>query len=683
MLIKKRAVATILAIVMIAGMFCTSVLGWESSEWSKEFINNAEEIGLIPEPMLESNLILPIDRTGFAAISVKLYESLTDTQTEIGEDSINPFTDTDDIEVLKAYYLGITAGVAEDRFDPEATLTREQAATMLTRVFKKYSIPEWTLATDGDFTLDYEKPELFADDELISDWAKDSVYFMAANAIVLGMGENIFAPRPVSGEEGDIIGLVTCEQAITIALRVVDNIKAEEPEEETEEETESETQEEPEEVPVNWDWDVSMAQNTYKLGDKDTYSDVKANSTISKFQIVLSSLAAKFDIAFDSDAIDGATEATRAIIIENLYTVICLALDIKESDTMNAADYFVENGLTDGKATEEQLAEICKVEEMIGLSVRVYEYLINKLDLDAKGFFWKVTGKENTVYLLGSIHISDGSLYPMNNEIEKAFDSSENLVVEIDSAAVTEADIQYYYEKGRITNGKTIADYLHPDVYGLYAAICQTLGLPKSTYDYFQPWFIQSELYYLLIAMTEAEDETIESAIEKEQEMAALGIDNYFMNKAAFDEKNVIQLESVRLQADFLSSFSTELQEALLIQTLVEYLIAWGYITVEEDDDFTTATESVFDMLAFWKSGDEKSLSKFLGVDIEYTDALSIEYNYKMLTERNIGMTEQIIEFLETSEEDYFVVVGAAHMFGKDGLVQLLTDAGYTVERVK
>ena len=675
MLIKKRATATLLAIVMIAGMFCTSVLGWESSEWSKEFITNAEEIGLIPESMLESNLVLPISRADFAAISVKLYENLTDTQTEIAEDSVNPFTDTDDIEVLKAYYLGITAGVAEDRFDPDATLTREQAATMLTRVFKKYSIPEWTLATDGDFTLDYEKPELFADDELISDWAKDSVYFMAANAIVLGMGENIFAPRPVSEEEGDIIGLVTCEQAITIALRVVDNIKAEE--------TEEEATEVPESNPTNWDWDVSMSQNTYKLGDEDTYSDVKANCTILKFQIVLSSLAAKFDIAFDSDAIDEATETTRAIIIENLYTVICLALDIKEADIVNAADYFAENGLTDGKATEEQLAEICKVEEMIGLSVRVYEYLINKLDLDAKGFFWKVTGKENTVYLLGSIHISDGSLYPMNNEIEKAFAESENLAVEIDSAAITDADMQYYYEKGFITNGKTIKDYLQPEVYEVYAMICQTLGLPQSTYDYFQPWLIQNELYYMLIAMNEAESDDVAEASEKREEMAALGIDNYFMGKAEFGHKNVIQLESVRLQADMFASFSMELQEALLIQTLVEYLIAWGYMTVDEDDNITTASENLVDMLAVWKSGDEKIWSEQTGVDIEYTDALSIEYNYKMLTERNIGMTEQIIEFLETSEEDYFVVVGAAHMFGKDGLVQLLIDAGYTVERVK
>ena len=76
---------------------------------------------------------------------------------------------------------------------------------MLTRVFKRVTLPGWTLATDSQFTLPYEKPAAFADDKDISDWAKDSVYFMAANGIINGVGNNKFAPKNVTTEEQEPI----------------------------------------------------------------------------------------------------------------------------------------------------------------------------------------------------------------------------------------------------------------------------------------------------------------------------------------------------------------------------------------------------------------------------------------------------------------------------------------------
>ena len=70
----------------------------------------------------------------------------------------NPFKDTKDVEVLKAYNIGVTDGTAPDKFSPDLYLNREQAATMLTRVFKKVALAGWTLQTDSQFTLPYEKP---------------------------------------------------------------------------------------------------------------------------------------------------------------------------------------------------------------------------------------------------------------------------------------------------------------------------------------------------------------------------------------------------------------------------------------------------------------------------------------------------------------------------------------------
>lgn len=69
-------------------------------------------------------------------------------------------------------------------FAPDRLLNREQAATMLTRVFKRATMPGWNYAADAQYPLQFTQPGRFADDALISDWAKESVYFMAANQII-------------------------------------------------------------------------------------------------------------------------------------------------------------------------------------------------------------------------------------------------------------------------------------------------------------------------------------------------------------------------------------------------------------------------------------------------------------------------------------------------------------------
>jgi len=69
-------------------------------------------------------------------------------------------------------------------------------------------------------------PEKFADDALISEWAKESVYFMVANKVIGGMGNNMFGPRNITEQETAMgYANATREQALAIAVRMVENIK--------------------------------------------------------------------------------------------------------------------------------------------------------------------------------------------------------------------------------------------------------------------------------------------------------------------------------------------------------------------------------------------------------------------------------------------------------------------------
>lgn len=195
----------------------------EASDWATPELKKADSMGLIPDVLKGADLTKPITRKEFAAVSVKLYEKLSGkAATPVAK---NPFTDTDDIEVLKAYNVGVTDGVSADKFDPDTKLNREQAATMLTRVFKKTFVEGWSLKEDSKFKFNYTMLPKFADDAKISEWAKPSVYFMVSHGIIKGIDSKNFAPKATtSAEQAANYASATREQSIIIAVRMAENL---------------------------------------------------------------------------------------------------------------------------------------------------------------------------------------------------------------------------------------------------------------------------------------------------------------------------------------------------------------------------------------------------------------------------------------------------------------------------
>lgn len=199
-----------------------------ASSWAQSELAEADKLGLIPDSLKGADLTKPITRAEFAAVSVKVYEALTGTKAQpIAQ---NPFKDTSDVEVLKAFNVGVTNGTGDGTmFQPNALLNREQAATMLTRVYKKTAMDGWTLETDGSFNAQfkamYTAGAPFADDASISDWAKDSVYFMNAKGVINGVGDNKFAPKATTtAEQAAGYAQATREVALLIAVRMVKNL---------------------------------------------------------------------------------------------------------------------------------------------------------------------------------------------------------------------------------------------------------------------------------------------------------------------------------------------------------------------------------------------------------------------------------------------------------------------------
>ena len=197
----------------------------QHSAWARAELERAAQLNLIPVTLQNSRVDLrePITRAEFAGVVVMTFESLANTTALPA--ITNRFSDTTNAYVLRAYNSGLMVGVSAAEFAPNTLLNREQAATALTRSFKRATIPGWTFANDREGLLNFTRPTPFADSANISGWARESVYFMSANGIIQGTGNNMFSPRAVTNaQQAAGYAQATREQALLIALRMVENL---------------------------------------------------------------------------------------------------------------------------------------------------------------------------------------------------------------------------------------------------------------------------------------------------------------------------------------------------------------------------------------------------------------------------------------------------------------------------
>ncbi|MBY0012425.1 TraB/GumN family protein [Paenibacillus typhae] len=266
-----------------------------------------------------------------------------------------------------------------------------------------------------------------------------------------------------------------------------------------------------------------------------------------------------------------------------------------------------------------------------------------------RGFMWEVESNGNTVYLVGSMHIADDSFYPLSPEFEEAFAEADYLGVEIDiSKAADEAQQKLVLEMGMYQDGTTLKDHISGETYAKLGLVLKQAGLQANALDKFKPWVAESTLSSLKSATAGYE--------------ASSGIDLYFIQKAIERKLPIVELESYESQLGMFNNFSKELQEANLLAAI---------------DNYDEIDESIDVMAEIWKSGDDELL-----LQLTNSFAGDAEYYKAMLVDRNIGMADKIDGYLKNGKnEEYFIVVGAAHYLGEHGIVKLLQDKGYKVVR--
>lgn len=260
-----------------------------------------------------------------------------------------------------------------------------------------------------------------------------------------------------------------------------------------------------------------------------------------------------------------------------------------------------------------------------------------------RNLLWEIRGEKGTVHLFGSLHLGRSSFYPLAEPIESAFEESDHLVVEVDmrseEAAKTLAAVM---EGSRLPEGQSLEDVVSEGVYRKLVAAVGEMGLPMTPFESLEPWLVAITISSLKMQSLGYVPNT--------------GVEAYLLAKAG--DREIVELETAAQQFALFESMDDDLFLAYTILSL------------------TTLEETAERLITAWRCGDEETLEGLLLSEYQLRLPGSEELMEEIYFARNRTMADSIEELLE-EDGRFFVVVGAGHLVGDQGLVSLLRERGW------
>lgn len=204
----KKKIYFIIILIVAFSFFNIYAVSNKSSSWAEVDIKKAIQYNLITENEI-SNFQYSITREKFCEIIINLYESLT-KDFDLNP-AHNPFIDTTNPKLIKAYNLGITNGLNAKEFGPYRYISREEAVTILSRAIKA-SKQKTYLYNENENNL-----IKFWDQDDISAWAIEDINEMEEQGYVNGTASGYFYPKYN----------ISTEECLTMAVRVFESLSLE------------------------------------------------------------------------------------------------------------------------------------------------------------------------------------------------------------------------------------------------------------------------------------------------------------------------------------------------------------------------------------------------------------------------------------------------------------------------
>lgn len=275
--------------------------------------------------------------------------------------------------------------------------------------------------------------------------------------------------------------------------------------------------------------------------------------------------------------------------------------------------------------------------------------------------FWRIDGAPGTQpsWLLGTIHLSDPRVVELDPKVADALDKARVVAIETRNSLTPEEERIAFWQIAPylvLPSGKTVFDLLSASDAALLRERLKGVGFDPEVSAIYQPWVIFDYLIY--------------PACERARATAGFDhLDLVIAYRALANVTEVVGLEDPTAQAKLLASIPMQDQIAYLASAI-------RYKNALEDDIETAVVN--------WRDGRLAMLYEFSDGYEELTEAeiaAARRAETYFLDKRNLIMLDSARPLLDKGNA--FIAVGGYHLFGANGLVELLRKAGYKVTPVK
>lgn len=260
---------------------------------------------------------------------------------------------------------------------------------------------------------------------------------------------------------------------------------------------------------------------------------------------------------------------------------------------------------------------------------------------------WRVTNGDHHLFIGGTIHLLSEQDYPLPPAFDEAYDESTVLVFETDVLKMQSPEIQQMILKEvTYTNGRNLRQTLSEETYTALDIHCTERGIPTEYIIKFKPGMAAMVL----------------TIIELQRlGLASTGVDMFFAAKALNDDKEVAQLETIEEQIAFLSSMGIGQEDLMITYTL---------------RDMQGLSATLTQIKESWRQGNTARLNEVALLPLKNN---FLELYKSILVNRNNAWLPQIESMLYTDKVE-FVLIGALHLVGDDGLLDQLKVRGYEIQ---
>ena len=259
---------------------------------------------------------------------------------------------------------------------------------------------------------------------------------------------------------------------------------------------------------------------------------------------------------------------------------------------------------------------------------------------------WKISGKglQKPSFLFGTFHLLCKEDIHFSDQLKKAVKASDKVYMEMDMDDPSTMLGGMLYMNMR--NDTTLESLYTPEEYKrLEQYFSDTLKMPVMLLQKAKPYFLVALLYpRMMNCKTPA------------------GVEEELMKIAKEEKKEIKGLETIQFQASVFDSIPYEWQAKELLKNI---------------DRFTYYKNEFETMLQFYKNQELDSIAGMMNSN-EFGDE---KYDDLLLNDRNKNWVSQLKEIMKN--EPVFVAVGAGHLVGEKGLINLLKKEGYKVEPLK